>query len=198
MLLAASAAALALSGCAMTGGSATDSPLFSPPAGTVITLNKNVEVRKERSRVYIQDGELFTTIKDVEKYAPWCALEVHRGGSEFEQSFSVQSGRFDVVKSWKGIDYASLSNTQRMVAGTAGVKDDSSRDSGLIWVNPIDEDRPMETLATYMTLNSPDQPAVKVLVCGVFADSVVYNHLRLHQIRATLGDVMSLTLPQTN
>jgi len=45
------AATVALSGCAINSGSVADSPLYAPPAGTVVTLNKDLEIQKERSRV---------------------------------------------------------------------------------------------------------------------------------------------------
>ncbi len=190
------AAAIVVSGCAATNVSPLDSPLYSPPAGSVVALNKDLEIRKERSRVYIQDGRIFGSIKDVEVYAPWCAIEAHRGGAEFARPFTVKSGAFDVVRSWKGIDYAAVHEISGPLTVAAKVDKDSNR-SPRVWVSPIDEDRPMETLATYMQISSIDQPAVKTLVCGVFADSVVYNHLRLSQIQSTLGDVISLSLPSS-
>lgn len=186
-------AALTLSACATSEYSRLDSPLYAPPAGSVVSLKKDLEIDKERSRVYIQDGKIYSSIKGIEQYAPWCAVEAHRGGSAFGQPFAVRSGRFDVVRSWKGIDYASLQELDGPYRVAAKTNDNSERP--LIWVSPRDEDRPMETLATYMQISSVDQPAVKVLVCGVFADSVVYNHLRVSQIQSTLGDVISLSLP---
>jgi len=186
-----------LAGCTITPVAPEDRAGWTPRSGGSLTLNQVLQIPAEQAGVYIQNGEIYSRVRDVDIYLPYCRFEVKRDRDAFSNDFEVARGEFRVRKSWTGVDYSGTTGFSIFASASifppihwAGSSDDERIP---VWL-PQDNERPMENLTTYIALESSEQPAVSGLNCSVFADLVHYNFLSLNEIRGTLGEVATLRL----
>jgi hypothetical protein len=65
------ALAVALSGCQTAYVGDEQSPFYPPPAGSRLTLHKELKIPAEELSVYIQNGRVLRNV-EVQHYYPFC------------------------------------------------------------------------------------------------------------------------------
>ena len=149
------------------------SSLYGIPNGTVITLNQDLTIPPDQAGVYIQGNR----IGDRYQYDATCRLETN---SVTSMPRTVKADEFVVYKVGRETQIFS-----GIVPGT--------RYASLVLM----EGPHLLLYSTYIYLRSEQQPDVLRLVCGHLQDSALNpRHLTVEEIRTTLGEVMTMRLPQ--
>ena len=168
-------ALLVLCACQSTPLPREESPYHTVPAGSLLTLYKDLTIPAARASVYIQGG-LIASWQDVNSYHPHCIFEVVKVKDTPQH---VKAGTFTILKVRQqdlsgirpGMQYA------RLFA--------SGGPSFLIY-------------ATIMDLRSVDQPEVFRLTCQHWEIPPHFpQHLTIRQIRTALGELFTLKLLET-
>lgn len=165
--------------CAVTGQDDINSPDFVLPAGSYLTLNKELEVPRDNTTLWIQYGQVMSLLNltALEEWEPHCYVELHTRSTEPQ---TIAADRFDI---------------QRV-----------KREVTELWVNrPVlmaygDDGGPTQLFyRTRYFLHSQDQPNVWRLSCQIDrmeAQGVSFERwLTLAQVRETLQGVFDLRLP---
>ena len=159
------------------------SPFFQVPAGSRLVLHRELAVPAEDVSVYLQYGQVMPQ-KQLNLYHPQCKIEMRRrlptGQTIRVDEFMVTRVTRDMTQHmvWlASIDVASAPLARRVSGGV---------DSGM---GP-------NTFLTILTIASDRQPEVMRMTCGYWG----YigrgdNHLSIREIRAALGEVLTLHLP---
>jgi len=168
---------LALSACSWSQN--ISNQLSVIPIGSVLTLNKKLQIPPGKTGIYIQAGQVMER-PSVNAYSPYCRFEV---SSLNNSSFTiVDEDKFDVYKIM--FDSELVSSDQIMVASLDIVSYGASIMADI--------------RTTEFFLKSEKQPDVLRLRCGHWEDPTDAFYLNLDQITQTLGDVITIELAQGN
>lgn len=165
LLTVAALAGLILTGCASTGGN----PAWLPPPGSKVELLQEIPAG-DKTKVYIQNGRV-SGRSGVSVNTPYCFLTLDRVAPQPNDSFIVQPGVFEVVKSYRKRDMVSAEPVQ--YAGRAG------------------SDR---TMATIMELVPAAQPEVKSLTCARWGMMQEDGWPSIDEMKATLRPLIEISI----
>ncbi len=149
-----------------------NSPLYSVPAGSTLSLNRDIIIPPNRARVFIQNDSVFDNINSVDEYYPFCEFEI------LTLSQQAQTVHADTFIIYKVIDETLTSNKPLMYASLR-----------------IADTAPL--LIAYNTvyyLRSEKQPDVYRLMCLYWTDMGTDDFLSFTQIRQTLGTLITFQL----
>jgi hypothetical protein len=149
-------------------------------AGSVFILNSPVEIPPYEAGVYIQSGKV-THYKHINSRYPNCRLEV-KNVKESAQPIAPDS--FTVVKVNYGSQYV-----MKAPQIFASLGDNLIADSG--------GGHMAEEFTTYFFLQSDKQPDVFRMRCQYWEEPGTGRQLRLSDVRKALGDLITLSFPNT-
>src|SRR5216684_2603759 len=168
-----------LCACQSLNSQNENSPYYQIPAGSTLTLNKEIDVPAGKAAVYIQNGQIVDSSGQVHEYDPYCNLEM-RAIKDVPQP--VKSDQFVVLKSKQETklsraDFMLLASNNLLLAGKMG-------------------GGPSQKLqSTLLDLRSEKQPEVFRLTCQRWdTRTTVSTPLTVGEIRKTLSDVFALKL----
>lgn len=158
-----------LSSCSHHPVSDINSPLYSVPAGSTLSLNRDILIAPNRARVYIQNDTVHDSVNDINEYYPYCEFEILTLSEQPQRvhadTFIISRVVDETLTSNKPLLYASLRLTD-----TAPL---------LIAYN------------TVYYLKSDQQPDVYRLMCLYWTDLGVDDFLSFTEIRQTLGTLIT-------
>lgn len=167
---------LVLGACQSTPLPREESPYHTVPAGSLLTLHKDLTIPARRASIFIQGGPM-TVWQDVNSYHPHCIFEMYKVKDTPQY---VKAGTFTIRKVQRE-DYSAIApglQHARLMFSDGGP-------SYLVY-------------ATVMRLESIDQPEVFRLTCQHWeVPPQMPHHLTISQIRAALGNLFTLKLPET-
>ncbi len=169
-----------LCACQSLNSQNENSPYYQIPAGSTLTLNKEIDIPAGKAAVYIQNGQIVESSGQVHEYDAYCKLEM-RAIKDVPQP--VKADQFVILKAKQETrlsraDFMLLaSNNLRLLAG--------KMDGG-----------PSQKLqATLLDLRSEKQPEVFRLTCQRWdTRTTVSTPLTVSEIRKALSDVFALKL----
>jgi hypothetical protein len=156
-----------------------NSPYYSVPVGSTLTLNKEIEIPAGHVSMYMQRGKQYLGYGDVEKYYPSCKFELNTPLKDVRQI--VHPDVFTIYKVVRDT-YVVQSNAVML----ASIVMDGSGDGPTAL-----------TFSTIMYLRSEKQPDVFRLTCEHWDDPTDGDHLTISDIRKALGDMFTLNLVQS-
>ena len=167
-------ALLVLCACQSTPLPREESPFYTLPAGSQLILHKDLTIPAGRASVFIQVDPM-STVPGVYSFAPYCIFEVYKVK---ETPQYVKAGTFTVRKVRRE-DYSAA------VYGLQHARFMFS-DGGPNYL----------VYATVMYLESIEQPEAYRLTCQhLEVPPQMPHHLTISQIRAALGNLLTLKLP---
>jgi hypothetical protein len=169
-----SLASVSLAGCTM---SSAFPPPYSVPAGSTITINKELPVKPNSLRVTMQYGKIIDR-SDVESYYPNCHFELYTLSDE------PRTIEPDEVTITRFVNQTHLvSSGMLMYAGLAISGGFGGNDGG----------PPMaEVYVTDIYLHSEKQPDLYTLTCQHWEDPYDGDYLTMSQIQEALGDLATI------
>ncbi len=178
-------AGLVLAGC--TGYGPREAPRYQAavPAGSVLELERELDVGPGSGRVYLQDGRVFSHAgaSRTARFRPRCYFSVdQRGGGPR----SIAPDRFRTGKMSRRVHARAEPASAVRVAATS-----------MAGLRLADSERGGPGFLTYeltIPLSSPDQPAVRRLTCQVDYRVGLSREIGVHDAREALGEVARLEL----
>lgn len=159
-----------------------ESTFFVPPVGSTLTLNRAVTIPEDETSVYLQNGKIMS-FRDIDKYYPHCKFELWTRPSTPQ---NVQAGGFVIKRAVQDITVGARSPGRTMLAAV-GI--------GIVIGQGGDGDgSPMQTFATHLYLQSPQQPDVYRMTCQQWAYLSTGEHVTVNEIRHALGEIFTLRL----
>lgn len=163
-----------------------DEPWRVPAIGTIVELKQPLTFSPGSSRIYIQDGQV-STRRGVDDYRPWCQFYLYESKEDMKHTRTIEPDTFTVIKSSQNVEYVQL---QPLTVAAIGI----GVGMGSSYMFDRDDAGP-QTLATKMRLTSSRQPQVRELICATSDDMRRDNFVSVNKIKATLGDIATLSLP---
>jgi hypothetical protein len=174
-----------LGGCVTQYQGNEASPYFVVPAGSTLTLNRELTFAPEEVGTYFQRGQVVAKMQ-IDLYRPHCKLELHK---RLDRMQTVKPDSFRVMHSSQEI----LHSVQLPVVLAANAAHRTVLGGRLVSDSPSPE-----LYATRLVLRSEGQPHVSSLTCGhLESPPVDARHLSIQQIRQALGEIISLQLAGT-
>jgi hypothetical protein len=175
---------LFLSACQSWDTRNADSPYYRIPAGSTLTLSKDLNIPAGNAAVYIQNGQIAASSGQVRGYDAHCILEM-RASKDAPQP--VRADQFVILKVREETRLAYADST--LLAGNFHTT---------IAGNNIDGGPGQKVHSTLLDLRSERQPEVFRLTCQRWDDrSYNTTPLTVSEIRKTLSDVFTLKLSGT-
>lgn len=172
---------LLLAGCAQLESRVTspDSIYFRPPVGSVVELRERLQVPAQRTRVFIQSGQVLVG-GGVNTYYPSCNFEVR---DLLTESQVIEAGSFTVEQVRRGSESVVRSGRVRLAAlQLTGIR--------------LFSDAPSIMRYYHFNLHSEQQPQVMRLTCrGGLDDSPRAEFPTWPEMQQALGEVVSFILP---
>lgn len=177
-------AALLLAACQTTRHEGDESsPYYVVPAGSTLTLHRELTIPAEQVGIFLQHGEVKPATQ-INWYRPHCKFELR---DLADSARRVQPDTFVITRATQEILHSVRAPVR--VAARIGV--------GIgITIGGVDDGSPShQTYATRMDLKSERQPQVFRLTCGHWEEPARATHLSIREMRSTLGQVFTLTIP---
>ena len=168
-----------LTGCTSSEVKDESSPFYSVPAGSMLTLNRDITIPGDKVAAYVQDGKVLG-YNDVDWYRPNCKFEIY---TMSDQPRQVSPDSFRITKVVDEIESSSLQGHVHYASVVVGMGLDRSQ---------------VFNYATMMHLHSDMQPDVFRMTCQHWEDVVDDRYLSVEQMRQALGEVFTLTIGQTD
>lgn len=173
--------AVLLPACASTG----DRHAAAIPAGTIITLERQLILPSDNARVFVQYGERVSG-SAINRYSPLCSFGLRRSGDE-PLARSIKPATFDAgePRTWKRRADGAGGGVLMASAGThfAGLGASQRERTHSRW-----------DYHTEVRLYAPGQPQVYDMRC-TYNGTLYEGHLTLEEIRETLAGVATIRLP---
>lgn len=173
---------LLLAGCASLESPDPASPYYAYPPGWVAQLNQPLTVPAGSATVRLQYGQVVPR-NSVQEQDPFCVVELNTVSNAPQ---TVQPGRFEVWRITRNVSSILARRTSSPFMQARYVFDDSP------------------TFLYYITafrLRDPAQPNLRGMTCAwnqmAPGNQSLMRHLRLGEIRAALGDWITLVPPKT-
>lgn len=171
-----------ISGCASPAPNDTASPYMKVPPGSVLTINRQIEVPPGSTRVYFQNGRV---TRGFDHYAPNCNIEVSR--LDDAQVQYVEAGEYPVSEVQNTLEEVVRSRAKQLAAlgpMLAGEGGDGGDGSAMVYKG------------YHLWLEGAD-PNVRRLSCrGAYGDAHESYPPSINEIRQSLGDIMTLQLAE--
>jgi len=167
-----------LAGCQSQQVRDVTSPYFSPPAGSRLTLHKEIIIPPEQAHIYVQFGRLHT-VNTTNLYYPNCKLKMKDISAD---SQVIKPGSFQVIKTTSYTNIFMLTELGRVQV--AGLFTDASGDGDLGDIMYV----------TDLQLRSTEQPHVDRILCQQLDDPGLGEHVTVSEIMKTLGEIATLEL----
>ena len=167
-------AALSLAACQHSESLDPESPLYLPPAGSVLHLAQTLKVPAGQARVEIQSGAVGRG-----EFAPHCILRLR---DPVTTSQAIGPADFEIVRTTRRTTTLPVRwepGSRIQVAGPAFTLSMGGGDDG-----PTDE-----YYVTEMWLRSPLEPRVYKLECRQLDDPGLGSHVTFQEIQATLRPI---------
>ena len=140
--------------------------------GITLTLQQDLVLQSEKSRVYIQDGQVQSR-DGLNFYEPYCYFFMYRRMNDLQGERLILKGDFQVISVWQRIENAAIPEQKPLQVAQ-------------VWdLSAVD-------LMTHIELLDARQVDVTELVCGRFASPSYGNFLTRHEIRETLSPLVKL------
>ena len=143
------------------------------PTGSTVTINQPITIPSESASVKIQSGKPMS-FQDINQYAPYCVLEVHK---RMDTPQEVKPGQFTVTKNVQRDYYTSVA--PQIVASVG-----SSSSGPIHYINDI-----------YLT--SPERDDVFRLSCQQYSDPWQFapgqRWATVNQMQIALGQLITLS-----
>jgi hypothetical protein len=164
---------LLLSACQTTGPVDENSPFHVLPSSSRLVLKQVLTIPAHSASVLLQGGRVVSDT-DLNQYHPHCRLEVH---DVRETAQTVTADEFVVRRARQEAQTVAQTGLMKAARRYAG-------DGPSFFV-----------FRTVLDLHSERQPQVRWLTCQQWGDPALGRHLSTHEIRQTLGEIFSLSLP---
>jgi hypothetical protein len=166
-----------LAACQIAPLRSDDSPFYKVPSGSKLRLNSKIIIPPNSVKIYIQEGQL---VAAANQYYPFCRFDV-RNLKEIPQP--VEPDEIEIYRTSWVTDLIAELNRHSLLAMTSRL-DFGDKPSPIVY-------------GVQMDLRSAKQPDVFRLMCGHLQDpNIEARYLSVNQIRATLGKVFTLQLPE--
>ncbi len=172
-----------VNGCARLSAYNTSFAAVNP--ASVVYINKSYEVPHQRARIFIQFGEHHPTKNTIDKYFPYCSIQVQNLTSPGEPNKQVKPGRFQVYEVRQFNDWIPIGGTYVASLTMTMEVDNRIRPSDVIY-------------QVQMRMRSPEQPDVVGLICVKHSDEPFRSHgyyPSLAEMRTALGDAVDIEPP---
>ena len=144
--------------------------------GDRIVLNQDISTRTG-SKIFIQFGEVIAG-SEIKHAKPFCYFHLYRDSSIIDTEASLVADNFEIKKTTNHYEAALRAEKPVQVAVLGFITQDASQ----------------RTIITRFKLESPQQPEVIGLNCGIWAVPNERNHLSIEEMRSALGDVVTFEL----
>lgn len=164
-----------------------NSPFYLVPAGSTVTLTRNLTVPAEQVAVFLQGGEVVAS-GGINQYYPHCKFELQR---RLDKAQTVQPDSFEITKVVQEIGHSVALDGVQFAEVSVGF--------GIhISANGDGDGASLQTWSTRMTLRSARQPEVFRLSCGQAALPPEGRHVSINEMRKALGGVLTLEVARKN
>jgi hypothetical protein len=171
---------LNITGCQSAPIRDESSPRFKVPAGSTVILHRLLQTDPGSARAYIQFGQPIPFAQTRQRY-PRCYFYLD---TVSEQAQTIEPDEFEVVKTQQLRRISALEDGQLLASVGFGFGfGDGGSD---------------ENFATHLQLRSARQSQVSELICELLTTTadVMRDFLSIKEIRATLGEVVTLQLAE--
>ncbi len=150
-----------------------NSPYFYVPVDSILVLSRPVTIPAKTEHVFFQNNKL-TPIRDVNRYLPYCEIQVSAARSSAQ---TIEPDEFVIFKVYQ------LNKFLLAKGGfiNAGMRDDSGGED-------------FEVVATVMELYSERQPEVRRLLCASWGLPQSMSFVTVRMIREQLDGYFDLRL----
>ena len=162
-----------------------NSPFYLIPAGSTLTLTRNLTVPANQVAVFLQGGEVVASDR-VNQYYPHCKFELRR---RLDTAQTVPADNFEITKVVQEIGHSVALDGLQLAGVSVG--------SG-IHVGAKGDGASLQTWSTRLTLRSARQPEVLRLSCGQAALPHEGQHVSINDMRKALGNVFTLDVAKKN
>lgn len=163
------------------------SPFYLVPAGSTLTLTRDLTVPAEQVAVFLQGGELVTSGR-INQYYPHCKFELRR---RLDRAQTVQADRFEITRVAQEIGHSVALDGLHLTGVSVGIGIHiGSRGDG--------DGASLQTYSTRLMLRSARQPEVLRLSCGQAALPHEGGHVSINEMRKALGNVFMLDVAKKN
>jgi hypothetical protein len=170
---------ITLTGCAaLTPEPSPQSPYYPPPVGSLLVLQRQLEIPADRVSIHIQDGQL-RDYGALNRYRGYCKLEMW---SRVDAPRTLAPDTFRITRVARESRAVGLESPLRVASRLAGFDPNDG---------PI-----AHVMSTEMYLNSERQPDVYRMTCSHWGEAVFPAHLSIEQMRTALGGMFRLKLPE--
>lgn len=160
-----------------------NSPFYVVPAGTRVSLNRELPIAPDRLAVFVQNGQVVTT-SEMRHYEPFCRFELWTLSSAAR---TILPDEMIVVSAGQHVfDGAMYAEAARIHLASLSVTVADQGSAG----GP-----PLQSYLTRMKLRSEKQPDISALTCSMWGYLPEVRHVTIAEIRQTLGGVATLRLP---
>jgi len=170
------AAAFSIPAVAVAFGPYGQSASSSFSSGDTVVLNQPIEIGAG-SRIYIQGGKAKPR-RNVHESEPYCYFSLYRSSAVVATPVSIDPDDFNVSGTSDYFEFVQLNAEPYQIAQSGF----SSRGAS------------EKTLITRIKISSASQPQVVGLHCGIWAVANERDHVSLKEVKATLGDLVTLNL----
>lgn len=161
-----------------------NSPFYLIPAGSTVTLNRQLTIPAEQVAVFLQGGEVVASNR-VNQYYPHCKFELqHRR----DTAQTVQADSFEVTRVAQEIGHSVALDGVQLAGVSVGIG---------INIGSRGDGASLQTWSTRMTLRSARQPEVFRLSCGQTALPHEGRHVSINEMRKALGNIITIQLPSS-
>jgi hypothetical protein len=158
-----------------------NSPFYSVPAGSTLTLTRSLTIPAEQVAVFLQGGEVVAS-GGINQYYPHCKFELQR---RLDKAQTVQPDSFEITKVVQEIGHSVALDGLQLAGVSVGIG---------INIGSRGDGASLQTWSTRMTLRSTRQPGVFRLSCGQTALPHEGQHVSINEMRKALGGVFTLEL----
>lgn len=164
-----------------------NSPYYVVPAGSRLTLTKELRLEPDQLSVYIQYGRVLP-FSQVRVYSPFCKFELY---DQSDVARTVMPDQMVVTKTFHyQTDGAFSRYVPRRRTQLASTVLFAQMGSGQSPGGP-----PLYSYVTRMNLRSEKQPQIFRLSCARWAYAGMDEHVTIAEIRRTLSPLFTLRLP---
>lgn len=153
-----------------------NSPYYVVPAGSHLTLNRDLAIPAHESAVFLQGGQVLPKVQ-VNFYQSHCKFEVRR---VLDAAQTVRVDEFVVTKVVQSMEHSVRAPMRLASSSVIGGVEDGGQS--------------LRTFATRLDLRSDSQPEVLRLTCGHWDYPPLASHLSIRQIRKVFGDIFTLRI----
>lgn len=164
-----------LAGCALPQPQPRQAaaPLYTTAPGSVLVLNRDLEIPAGSARVYLQGGGV-RVFNEIDPWYPHCWL-LSRLVAEAPQV--VRADRFQIVRVHRGVEQAAVPA------------------AGMVRVSGSDGGPPAYNFSTLLELASARQPQVMRVECAIKSDYSQGEFMDVAQFARAVGAVMYIAAP---